>query len=292
MNRFKTLPLIFALLIAPPLIAEDGAPAATQPTTQPATQPTTQPATQPEGVTLSPFADKIGRAHGVEAYRTHSALQADITVTFGGNTALAGTMTFDTPVGRSRIETGDGAVMVLDGEDAWIAPADAPVPPGMARFHLLTWPYFAAAPFKLADPGTTLVDAGPKPLDAHHILPAGMLTFDAGTGDSPDDWYLVYRDPDTDRLAALAYIVTYGKDTHDAEKEPHVAVYEAFEDVDGVTLPTRMSMWNWESGTGKIGEMLGQLDLANYRFVEPDESTFTQPDGARIDAPPPPADQG
>lgn len=232
------------------------------------------------------FADLIGKAHGADAYRSHAALRADVTVTFGGQVMLQGTMTFDTPVGKSRIETTDGAVMVFDGHDAWVTPIDAPIPPGMARFHLLTWPYFIAAPFKLEDPGTHIDDAGQKPLDVHHIFPAGKLTFDPGTGDSPDDWYLVYRDPDTDRLAALAYIVTYGKDTHDAEKEPHVAVYEAFEEVDGVTLVTRMSMWNWEAGTGKVGEMLGQMELANYRFVEPDGGAFTKPDGARIDAPP------
>ena len=101
------------------------------------------------------FADTIGTAHGIKAYRPHAALQADLTVTFDGNVMLQGVMTFDTPVGQSRIETEDGTVMVFDGEDAWITPADAPVPPGMSRFHLLTWPYFVAAPFKLADPGTT-----------------------------------------------------------------------------------------------------------------------------------------
>lgn len=238
------------------------------------------------------FADSIGTAQGIEAYRSHKALQADITVTFGGKVMLKGVMTFDTPVGKSRIETADGTAMVLDGKDAWVAPADAQVPPGMARFHLLTWPYFVAAPFKLADPGTLIADARLKPLDAHRIFPAGKLTFGAGVGDSPDDWYMVYRDPETDRLAAMAYIVTYGKTTHDAEKEPHIAIYEAYEEVDGVTLPTRMSMWNWEPGVGKVGELLGSLELSNFQFVEPDETDFTQPDGARIDAPPPSGNEG
>ena len=40
----------------------------------------------------------------------------------------------------------------------------------------------------------------------------------------------------------------------------------------------------WESQAGKVGEMHGQMALANYRFVEDDESTFTKPDDARIDA--------
>ena len=238
------------------------------------------------------FADSIGTAHGIEAYRSQQALQADITVTFGGKTMLKGVMIFDTPVGKSRIEAEDGTVMVLDGKDAWVTPTDAPVPPGMSRFHLLTWPYFVAAPFKLADPGTQIADAGNKPLDAHRILPAGKLTFGADVGDTPDDWYMVYRDRDTGSLAAMAYIVTYGKKTHDAEKEPHIVIYDEYEEVEGVTLPTRLSFWNWEPGTGVIGEQIGEVKLSNYRFVEPDGSTFAKPEGARLDAPPPSGNEG
>ena len=33
----------------------------------------------------------------------------------------------------------------------------------------------------------------------------------AVTGDAPRDWYILYRDPQSDRLRAMAYIVTYGK---------------------------------------------------------------------------------
>ena len=177
-------------------------------------------------------------------------------------------------------------VMVLDGQDAWVTPADAPVPPGMARFHLLTWPYFAVAPFKLHDPGTSIEPAGEAPLDADTSLSTAKMTFAAGTGDAPDDWYLLYRDTDTHQLKAMAYIVTYGKSTEDAEKEPHVAIYESFTEAQGVTLPTRMSIYNWEEGVGKVGEELGAMELSNFQFIEPDEDTFTKPQGARLDAPP------
>ncbi len=231
------------------------------------------------------FADKIGKAHGIEAYRSHAALQADITVLFGGATMLQGTVTFDTPVGQSRIETNDGVVMVLDGQDAWVAPGDAPIPPGMARFHLLTWPYFIAAPFKLADPGTHMKDAGMTTLVEDRSLPAGKLTFAPDTGDAPDDWYIVYRDKANDRLAALAYIVTYGNTKEAAEEEPHAAAYEAVEQIDGVAVPTKLSFWNWSPDKGLVGEQIGSLELTNIRFVTPDEDTFTKPEGAHLDAP-------
>ncbi len=231
------------------------------------------------------FADSIGTAHGIKAYNKQKALQANITVTFGGSTTKTVT-TFDTPVGKSHIKTDDGIIMVLDGKDAWVAPADGDIPPGRARFMLLTWPYFIAAPFKLADPGTSITDQGKQPLDAHRIYPAGKLTFSESVGDSPDDWYMLYRNPDNDQLAAMAYIVTYGKSSDDAEISPHMVVYETYEKVDGVTLPTRMSFWNWDPAMGKIGEQIGEVTVTDYQFVEPDEDLFTKPEGARIDAMP------
>jgi len=231
------------------------------------------------------FASTIGEAHGIDAYRSQQAVQADLTVNFGGGVALQGVVTFDTPVGKSRIETADGTVMVLDGQDAYVSPSDAAIPASKARFHLLTWPYFIAAPFKLGDPGTKMGYTGNKPLDDQQTLSTAKLTFKPGTGDSPDDWYIVYQDTETNQLAAMAYIVTYGKDTAEAEKKPHVAIYESFTDVDGVLLPTRMSIYNWEAGVGKVGEELGSMEVSNYRFIEPGEDTFSKPEGARIDEP-------
>lgn len=284
MKRATPASILACVLFVAPALGDHHNPASTQPASQPVTQPASQPSTQPNDASLAAFQDVIAIAHGKEAYTKHAALQAEVTVKFGGKTMIQGVMTFDTPLGRSRIESGNGMAMVLDGQDAWVAPADAPIPPGMARFHLLTWPYFAVAPFKLHDPGTTINPIGAEPLDAETILRTAKLTFDAGTGDAPDDWYLLYRDTDTHRLKAMAYIVTYGKNAEDAEKEPHVAIYEAFTDVQGVVLPTRMTIWNWEAGVGKVGEELGSMELSNYRFIELDESMFTKPDGARIDA--------
>lgn len=229
------------------------------------------------------FTDSIANAHGIEAYREHAVLQVDTVVTFGGKVRIDGVMTFDTPVGKTRIENKDGTVMVFDGQNAWVAPADAPLPPTRARFALLTWPYFVAAPFKLADPGTHMEDVGQQPIAPDQPMPTGKLTFGEGVGDSPDDWYMVYSDPNTQRLAGLAYIVTYGKSEKDAESNPHIAVYDAYEEVDGAVLPTSLSFWNWEPDTGKVGEQIGLVELSNYRFIKPGKDTFTKPEGARID---------
>ena len=45
------------------------------------------------------------------------------------------------------------------------------------------------------------------------------ISFDAGVGDAPDDWYIAFTD-DQGRMDALGYIVTYSKSQEEAEARP------------------------------------------------------------------------
>lgn len=227
------------------------------------------------------LADRIDTAHNGEDWRSRQAVAADITVRFGARPALRGALVYDYHRNLVRIKT-DDATLIFDGEKAWVSPASATVP--MARFHLLTWPYFLAAPFKLNDPGSHLVPAGSLRMDGEWH-DAATLTFSAGTGDSPDDWYLVYADPDTGRLAGMAYIVTYGgKSRQDAEEEPHFIVYEDYVDVDGVLLSTHWNFRLWSEDKGPFGDSIGAVTLSNVRFVETDWRDFQKPEDAKEDA--------
>lgn len=190
-------------------------------------------------------------------------------------------MLFTPEVGEARLDLADGTVAVFDGERAWVSPAGAEFP--QARFHLLTWPYFLAAPFKLRDPGAHLEDLGTRPLDgAEH--PAARLTFDPGVGDSPDDWYVVYRDPSSDRLAAMAYVVTYGgRSAEEAGAEPHAITYHDLQQVDGATLPTTWRMWHWSEEEGVHGDPIGEVVLTDLAFVTPPGDAFERPADAQED---------
>lgn len=226
------------------------------------------------------FAGPIERSHGAEAWYEREAVKAHVTLTFGGEEVLAGTLTFTTDMGEARIDTADGVTAVWDGVHAWVSPADAELP--RARFHLLTWPYFLSAPMKLRDPGTHIEDLGPQEMRGK-TYDVARLTFEPGTGDTPDDWYVLYRDPETDRLEAMAYVVTYGTTLAEAEAEPHAITYEDSVKVDGVEIPTVWRFWLWSEEEGIHGEPLGRLDLSDVRFVEPEPGTFSRPDDARED---------
>jgi len=125
----------------------------------------------------------------------------------------------------------DGTVVIFDGEEAYVSPASAD-PPG-ARFHVLTWPWFIVSPYKLRGEAINLSELGHRPLDGRQHRTCKM-TFDPGTGDAPDDWYVLYRDLDNKRLVAQAYIVSFGKTKAEANKEPHAVWYQDYRDVNGM----------------------------------------------------------
>jgi len=226
------------------------------------------------------FAKTIEETHGIDAYRSKSVLRADLTVTFGGGTPIDGTLYFDIDAERVRIEQKDGTTLVWDGANAWISPANVEFP--MARFHLRTWSYFLAAPFKLRDPGAHLASRDPMPLMNGVKHDTAKLTFGRNVGDAPDDWYVVYRD-DQHRLAAMSYIVTYGTSAEQAEKEPHAIVYNGYKTIDGVILSTEWSFYDWSAERGVYGEAIGHARLSGIRFLDENEATFAKPANATRD---------
>ena len=242
-------------------------------------------AAHPDDPFAADFAGPIEAAHGAGAWYGHQAVAAAMTLEFGGSRLFDGSLTFTPDTGGVRLERPDGAVAVWDGETAWVAPPEAQFPPS-ARFNVLTWPYFFAAPFKLRDPGTRLADLGALPLDGTPH-PAARLSFEGGVGDTPDDWYVLYRDPETDRLDAMAYVVTFGRTLEQAEAEPHAITYEEYVEVDGVQVPTVWRFWMWNDEEGVHGEPIGRVELSDVRFVAPASDAFVPPgDAARVELPP------
>ena len=222
------------------------------------------------------LSEKIGEAHGEAAWDRKQAVECDITVTFGGNTAIDGRMLYDIHSGKVRIDLADGSAMVFDGQKAWTTDS-AQV--ARARFHLLTWPYFLAAPFKVDDPGATLRYEGWYRYSDYRTKLA-MLTFAPGVGDTPDDWYLLYLEPDSHTLTAMAYIVTYGTPAAEANEDPHAIAYHDYRLIDGVLISHEWTFHNWSRENGLSADKLGAATISNVRFTSPDAAAFEAPEGA------------
>ena len=212
------------------------------------------------------------RAHGAEALANQEVIKSEITLYRGQDAALAAIMYVSTEGAKVRMELPGGSILVFDGKECWTN--DSTAATSRNRFHLLTWSYFLMAPYKVADPGTHFEVLGEQEMRKEEMAMAGRLTFDAGIGDSPDDWYILYTDPQTHLLRAVSYIVTYASPAEEAE--PHAMVYEDYQPVAGVQIPTKWSLFGWSEAEG-IGESLNTtVTLTDVAFVQA-ESLFEAP---------------
>lgn len=238
---------------------------------------------QKQGI-VNRFVEPMEAAHAEDLYQGHDAIAMDIRIEKEGQPILVGALTFATEDDRSRIEVKDGPTMVFDGKEAWTTAGEKKSP--RDRFMLLTWPYFFEAVYKIDDWGTRLEELGELPYgEAKH--PAVKMTFAPGTGDAPDDWYIVYKDAKSQRLVGMAYIVTYGG--RDASKAiAKVIQYEEHKDVDGVPIPMKWTIWNWERDKGPVGDVpVYVITLRNVRFVEDSGKLFSPPVGSAVSPMPP-----
>lgn len=230
--------------------------------------------------------DAIERAHGKAAWEAREAVEVEARVDFhGGKLVLDGTMLFTPSLGKVRYTLDDGTTMIWNDGEVWLSPADAELK--MARFHVMTWPYFVAVPFKLRDPGARLSHAGELPVTGpDDTAEAVKLTFTRGTGDASDDWYYLLPD-ERNRLAGLSYIVTYGPTSRDeAEEKPSIVLYDDFREVDGVTLPFAWRFHYWNKQQGATGEPKGTVEVRSVRFVTPEDGAFEKPADAKRIPPP------
>ena len=228
----------------------------------------------------------IEEAHAAGTYESQAVVKADLVVDFGPM-YLEGKMWFTPSTSKVRMELDGGQTIVYDGQTAWLSPKDAKLPGPPPRFHVLTWPYFLAAPYKLDDPGTHHAPTGPHIVrDANERLPGTKITFDAGVGDTPEDWYIAFADPENNRLTALAYIVTYGTALEEASKTPSIILYDDFVTVDGVPFATKWTFHFWNPESGIDGKPKGSAKISNIAFVDEPAGAFVKPAGAIEAAPP------
>lgn len=164
-----------------------------------------------------------------------------------------------------------------DGETAWSLNYQG-LPP---RFVALLDFYFLHLPWLTMDPGVRLEEAGTARLwddpTEYHLV---KVTFDPGTGDTPDDFYDLYIDPATHRLKACRYVVTYQALLTPGETQtpPHVLVYDEYATVDGMVVPTHFTIYLEDHSP------FATCTIGDWSLQEPfDASLAAMPEGAVVD---------
>ncbi|WMX13836.1 DUF6503 family protein [Aureispira sp. CCB-E] len=221
------------------------------------------------------FVAKVEEAHHREDFLSKKAIQFDIVLTFGGNERLNGTILTTTDSRRGVITHKNGHKVYYNENDVYYSPEMEN--PQRIRFGAYTWPYFFLYPYKLSDPGTNWKAYENSMLNDKEYF-TQQLTFDAGTGDDPEDWYIAYADKETHLIDVAAYIVTAGGSTQaEAEKDPHAIQYKDYTMIDGIPIAQNWIFWEWRKEEGLTKE-LGAATLSNIKFVNVNENTFDAPE--------------
>jgi hypothetical protein len=179
---------------------------------------------------------------------------------------------------RAYIEMPDvGSALCWDGTKAWSTNWQSPLPP---RFLALLNYYFLNLPWLTQDPGVELAVEGTGTVagDPTECVTV-MMTFEPGTGDTPDDYYRLYIDPTTKRLKACAYVVTYEAllPPGVASTPEHLLVYDETTTVEGLVLPTRYTIYENEA-------IYATCSIRAWALDQPfDEARMKMPEEAVLD---------
>ncbi|MCK8522655.1 hypothetical protein M0D21_13810 [Aquimarina sp. D1M17] len=225
------------------------------------------------------YIKNIETAHKKDAFLNHKVVSFYANIYFGGKQHLEGKITMLTNSTKIRIDKKDNSKLIYTGEKVFLCPEDAKE--AGARFDMFTWTYFFGFPYKLSDPGTKWELGNMRPLDEKDHQTA-KLTFEKGIGDAPDDWYVVYTDPENNTMQAAAYIVTFGSggDTSKAEADPHAIHYKDFIMVDGIPFATKWDFYGWTEEKG-MTDKLGEATISDITFLDEEGVIFNTPENAK-----------
>lgn len=238
------------------------------------------PETKPTELPKSQFVRQMEKAHQVDNFYQKDAVAFDLQLTWGGTPSLNGRVTSMTNSSKVRLDKADGTSTIFNGEAVYFAPDTADA--SGARFGIFTWQYFVMAPFKYSDPGTNWEMLGALNLEPGQPRDAAKLTFGAGVGDAPDDWYIAFKNPNTNLTDGLAYIVTGGtRSQEEAEKKVSAVTYHDYQTVAGVPLPTKMKFWSYNMETG-LERQRGEADISAIKFMTAAEADFSVPKNSKL----------
>ncbi|WP_420572565.1 DUF6503 family protein [Kordia sp.] len=175
---------------------------------------------------------------------------------------------------KTRLE-GKGFTIGYDGKDVWLAQKDSTAFRSNARFYHNLYFYFYAMPFVLGDDGITYEEE--KSLSYDGVLyPGYKISYGENVGDSPEDNYFIYYNPETYKMEWLAYTVTYfnGKPS---TKRGYIR-YGDWQKINGVVLP-KVLTWFTTDEEGNVKEPRNSVEFSNVSLTEKtmEASTYARP---------------
>lgn len=153
------------------------------------------------------------------------------------------------------------------GKNAWVKEKDSTAFAYDTKFWALTPLYFLGQPFVLSGEGVNL-ELLPEKTYKEKKQDVVKVTFDAGTGDAPDDYYILYFDKELHKLGAIRYIVSYPEYFKDGGHAPEKFMEVLGENnVEGILFPTNYKT-HWLTNDEKPGEYITKIEVSNVSFKD------------------------
>lgn len=220
----------------------------------------------------------VETAHRKNDCWSREIVSFDLELNWRGQPSWRANVTQRTDGTRIRIKKSDGSDMLFDGETNWLAGTESDAD---ARFDLYAWHYFFCLPWKLTDPGAACQPLPDRVLEGA-VCSTARLSFAPGTGDTPDDWFLIFSDKKEGLLRGALYVVTFGGKTPEAAgKEPQAIFYSDYRLADGIPVAHAWKFYRWHTDGLEEKEELGDAVIRNVRFAKEAPDDFTVPAGAR-----------
>jgi uncharacterized protein DUF6503 len=167
----------------------------------------------------------------------------------------------------------------FDGNELWLLQKDTTTYKGNPRFYYNLMFYFYAMPFILADDGISYKDVNPLTFEGKDY-PGIHISYDAGIGESSEDEYILYYNPETYKMEWLGYTVTYF--SKEKGKEFHFIKYGDWQSVEGLKLPKTLTWYDYENN--KPTTKRNDVNFVNVLLskTKPNDSLFKKPNNAKI----------
>lgn len=166
----------------------------------------------------------------------------------------------------------------FDGEDSWVKQDSAYYNRNPRFYHNLMF-YFYAMPFVLGDNGIAYEKT--EDLEYENVkYPGYKISYESNVGDSPDDNYFIYLDPETKQMAWLGYTVTFGKG--ESNDNVHFIRYNDWKEFNGLVLPNSLT-WFQNEGNKLIAPR-NTVAFTNVTISKEkvDPAIFVKPEGAVV----------
>ncbi|WP_194768049.1 DUF6503 family protein [Tamlana sp. I1] len=232
---------------------------------------------EPEKVVESKYPEnleKIFEAHGgLEQWKSMRFLE--FTMEKNGENEVTST---DLRNRKSLIETPNHA-LGFDGNQVWLQNKNDVEYKGKPKFYYNLMFYFYAMPFILADDGIIYGDADPLVFEGKSY-PGISIAYKSGVGESPDDEYILYYNPETYKMEWLGYTVTFF--TQEKAKEWHFRKYSEWQNVAGVLLPKTIVRYNYENNLPTTVHSENHFTDVKLSKEKPNQDIFKTPENAQV----------